>query len=592
LSSASFQGALQGSFNFLEMNAIEGALDTARIGGRLSFAPRVRPFFGVDLRVENVNLDSYRGQRQEPSVPAPASASPPTVKPEVYGVTPSGTAFASLAGFDAEVHLELDGVTAGGLPGGRVGLDLGLKNGALEIRTASFEKIAGTTAWTSGSISGFGTALQFNGLQFDLAGEDIARLTALVGVDLDPALKSLGAASLTGTLNGGAVQADVTATLKAAGVTARASGQIMDLDKEPRFNGQLEANHPRFSELMRATPYSWPPNMRDPGALALQAKITQESGKTTITEARLTVGKDRISGTADITKIDNRPQVTANLSDILLDLDRLLPPVEPVPARPAGGSAKPAPAPPSPWSQDEVTWSFLKGWAGEIAVAGPAFAARGVALQDFSARIVVADDVAELADWQGKIFGAPGQLSLRLAATPEPSLQGRLAVKRADFRALVAALNGGRTNLKSSGTADIVASFSTRGTSAGGFAGALAGAATLNVAASETGTGLSAGLLGPLNAAAQLDVGTPGKPAPITFQTRLTAADGLVKLESAEVSSRSHTGTFAGSLNLPRRQVDVSGTLVPRKAGEEPLPISIRGVMDRPTIRLLPPPKN
>jgi hypothetical protein len=591
LSSASLQGALQGSLSFLELNAIEGTLDTARIGGRLSFAPRARPFIGVDLRVENVNFDSYRGQNPT-SAPASVSASSPTAKPEVYGVTPSGTAFASLAGFDAELHLEADGVTAGGRPGGRVGLDLGLKDGTLEIRTASFEKIAGTTAWTSGSIGGLGTALQFNNLQFDLAGEDIARLAALIGVDLDPALTSLGAASLTGTLNGSAVQADVNATLKAAGLTARATGQIMELDKDPRFNGQVEAIHPRFSALMRATPYSWPANMRDPGALAFQARIAQQSGKTAITEARLTVGKDCIAGTAEITTVDSRTHVTASLTDILLDLDRLVPPNDAAPARPAGGGAKPATAsaaPASPWSQDQVTWSFLKGWSGEIAVAGPAFAARGIALQDFSARILVGGDAAELADWQGKIFGAPGQLSLRLAATPEPALQGQLAVKRADFRALVAALNGGRTNLKSGGTADIVASFSARGTSAAGFVSTLTGAATLSVAASETGTGLSAGLLGPLNAAAQLDVRTPGKPAPITFQTRLIATDGLIKLEGAEVSSRSHTGSFAGSFNLPRRQVDVSGTLVPRKAGEDQLPISIRGAMDRPTIRLLPP---
>lgn len=591
LSSASLQGALQGSLNFLEMNAIEGALDTARIVGRLSFAPRDRPFFGVDLRVANVNFDSYRGRRQGPAAEAPAS---PT-KPEIYGVTPTGTAFAGLAGFDAEVHVELDGVTAGGLPGGRVGLDLGLKNGALDIRTASFEKIAGTTAWASGSISGFGTALEFKGLQFDLAGDDIARLAALVGVDLHPALTSLGAAALTGTLSGGALQANVTATLKAAGLTARATGQIMELDKDPRFSGQIEANHPRFSELMRATPASWPANMRDPGALSLQAKIVQESGKTTIADARLAVGRDRIAGGAVITRVDDRPQVTVHLTDILLDLDRLLPLNETAPARAASGAAKPAAAPTapvSPWSQDPVTWSFLKGWSGEITVAGPAFAARGVAVQNFSARIAVGDGAAELADWQGDIFGAPGQLSLRLAASPEPSLQGQLAVKRADFRGLVAALNGGRTNLKSGGTADIVASFATRGTSAAGFAGALSGAATLDVAASETGGGFSAGLLGPLNAAAQLDVGTPGKPAPITFRARLVATDGLVKFESAEVSSRSHTGSFAGKLDLPRRQVDVSGILVPRKAGEDPLPISIRGVMDRPTIRLLPPPKS
>jgi hypothetical protein len=94
-----------------------------------------------------------------------------------------------------------------------------------------------------------------------------------------------------------------------------------------------------------------------------------------------------------------------------------------------------------------------------------------------------------------------------------------------------------------------------------------------------------------LSAAAQLDVKTPGKPAPSTFSTRLNAANGIIKLEDADVSSRSHTGRFTGVIDLPRRQVDISGTLVPRKVGQDRLPISIKGAMDRPNIRLLPPPK-
>ncbi|MGE3333213.1 MAG: AsmA family protein [Rhodospirillaceae bacterium] len=593
LGSASFQGAVQGTLNILEVNDIEAALDTARLGGRLSFARRARPFVGVDLRAANINLDSYRGARPTPGA---QPAAQPAAKPDVYGVTPSGADFTVLGDWDAEVHVQLDDVTAGGLPGGRVGLDLGLKDGKLDIRTASFEKIAGTTAWLSGSIGGFGTALQFNNLQFDLAGDDMDRLAGLVGIKAGAALKALGQASLTGTLNGGAVQADVSATLKAAGLTARATGHIMEFDKTPRFDGHVEASHPRFSDLMKAMS-SWPANMRNPGAFAAQVRIAQEAGKTVFGDAKVSIGRDRMSGSAEVTEVDGRKQINVRLTDIALDLDRLIPPDEPASAKtaPAKSGSTPAAAAPvtpaSPWSQDEIKWSFLKGWSGEVAVAGPSFAARGVQLQDFSARLIVADNAAELADWQGKIFGAPGQLFLRLTANPEPSLQGQVAVTRADFRALVTALNGGRTSIKSSGTADIVASFSATGTSPAAFAGSLTGSGTLKVTAAETGTGLSAGLLGPLSAAAQLDVATPGKPAPSTFSTRLSAANGAIKLENAEVASRSHTGRFAGVIDLPRRQVDITGVLVPRKAGEDQLPISIKGPMDRPNIRLLPPPK-
>lgn len=594
LSSASLQAAVQGSFSFLELNDIEGALDTARIGGRLSYAPRARPFFGVDLRLENINFDSYRGASAVTVAPAKGTPPPPPVpapSPGVYGVTATGAALSELGAFDAEVRVEATDVTAGGLPGGRVGLDLGLKDGKLDVRTASFEKIAGTTGWFSGAVAGFGTALQFNNLQFDLAGDDIARLAKLVGVDLAPALNALGPTSLIGTINGGAVQADVAATLKAAGLTARATGQMMNLDKAPRFNGQIDAAHPRFSELMRATAISWPANMRDPGAFAIKARIAQDGDRTVITEARANVGKDKVTATAEISRRDGKLRVTASLSDILIDLDRILPSdAAPVARTPLAGATSTAPAAPaSLWSQDTIAWSFLKDWTGEIAAEGSAFGGRGVQLQDFSVRILVEDGAAELADWDGNIFGAPGQLGLRISAIPEPSVQGQIAVKGADFRALIAALNGGRTSLKSSGTADVTASFGARGTSAAGFAGTFAGAGALTVSASETGTGLSAGLLGPLNAAAQLDVGTPGKPAPITFSVRLAAEGGTVKLENAQISSRSHTGSFTGVINLPRRQVDVSGTLVSRKSGEDRLPISINGAMDRPTIRLLPP---
>ena len=597
LSSASLQGAVQGSFSFIEVNDIEGTLDTARIGGRLSYAPRARPFFGVDLRLENINVDSYRGASAgavAPATRAPPPLPTPPPSPGVYGVTATGAALSELGAFDAEVRVEVTDVTAGGLPGGRLGLDLGLKDGKLDVRTASFEKIAGTTGWFSGAIAGFGTALQFNNLQFDLAGDDIARLAKLVGVDLAPALSALGPTSLIGTINGGAMQADVAATLKAAGLTARATGQIMNLDKAARFNGQIDAAHPRFSELMRATALSWPANMRDPGAFAITARISQDGDRTVITEAHANVGKDKVTATAEISRRDGKLRVTASLSDIFIDLDRILPPdAAPVARAPTAGATGAAPATPavpaSLWSQNTIAWSFLKDWTGEIAAAGPAFEARGVQLQDFSVRILVEDGAAELADWEGKIFGASGQLGLRVSALPEPSVQGQLAVKGADFRALIAALNGGRTNLKSSGTADVTASFGARGTSAAGFARTFAGAGALTVSASETGTGLSAGLLGPLNAAAQLDVGTPGKPAPITFSARLAAEAGIVKLENAQISSRSHTGSFTGVINLPRRQVDVSGTLVPRKSGEDRLPISIKGAMDRPTIRLLPP---
>jgi len=584
LGSASFQAALQMAGDRLMLSDIAATLDTAQLAGRMSWAFGARPFVGIDLTADNINIDSYRPAKPALhvlSAPQPAKSAPP--KPEVYGVTPTGTAFAGLANFDADFHLQMNGVTAGGIPGGRIGLDFALQNGALAIRTAAFEQVAAATAWFSGNVTGLGGALAFDNLQFELAGEDIARIADVAGWGLGPALQGLGAIALNGTLNGSAVQADVRATARVAGLTARVAGQLMDLDKAARFAGTVEAAHPRFSQVMSATPYGWPAGVRDPGPFALTVRMAHDPARTVVNEFRVGIGKEHFSATGEIADVDGRRRVTATLSDIAFNVDAVLP------SRPAAKTTAATSAATPGDAAAIAGWLFLRGWDGEIALAGSSLTTRGLALQDFSARIAVADGAAELADWKGRIFGAPGQLFLRMASTPTPTLQGQIAVTRGDFRNFVAALNGGRTTLKSTGTTDLVASFTAQGPSADAMLRSLSGSGTLKITAVESGGGLSAGLFGPLTAAAQLDMTSPGNPAPITLSMRPAAANGRIKLEEIDVASRTHTGRFTGAVDLSGRQVDVSGTLTPRAAGQDALLISIKGAIDRPNIRLLPP---
>lgn len=179
-------------------------------------------------------------------------------------------------------------------------------------------------------------------------------------------------------------------------------------------------------------------------------------------------------------EVDGRPKILAKLNDIAFDFDHAFPPAAPNGA-PRAASRVSSGAVGVPWSGEPLTWSLLKGWTGEMTLAGQALDVRGIALQDFNARIVVDDEVAELADWNGKIFGAPGQFFLRMAAKPEPTFQAQFAVTRADFRSLAGALNGGRGEPRSTGTADVVASVNAHGSSVADMVRVLAGSGSIKI---------------------------------------------------------------------------------------------------------------
>lgn len=602
LSNASFRAALQGTPAHLTLADMTATFDTSTITGRMSWARGPRPTIGLDLAVNTFNADAYWplfAGLKAGATTAPAANSGPAAG---YGVTPTFAAFSSLADIDAEMRFQIDSLTAGGIANGKVGLDLGLKDASLNIRSASFENIGGVTAWFSGAIGGFGVTPRFDDVQFDLSAGDLARVGRAFGFNVPQALRAGTLVSLTGVMKGSLAQAGLTATLKAAGLTAHVDGEALTLDQQPHVSVNLDVSQPSYANFMKTLGMPWPINLPDPGPLKLTARVTYDFSDTKVESLGLRIGDNALNGDLQITRKPGKPEITGTLSGIVLAVDKLWPKA-PAIFTPASsqrqGVGATAAMKPAPWSEEAFDWRFLKGWQGNIQLSGPSFSLRGVQVRDFVARLLVADDAGELTEWNGKVFGVPGQIYLRLAATPEPTVQGEIGFLGGDLAAAAAAVNGGESNsagLKPSGKADFAGSFRAQGATPAALVAALSGSASVKITASETGSGVVSGLLGAVAAASRLESTVGSRTAGVvTLESRVSAADGRIKVEDATVASKSYGGAFSGTIDLPRWLVDITGKLRLEAGGSGDatrptlVPITVKGALDLPNIMLLPP---
>ena len=607
LSNASFKAALQVTPLQATLGDITATIDTSTITGRMNWLKGTRAAWGVDLAVNTLNADAYLPlfkRADTPVVQAPAAVPAPTATPatvsaktNAYGVTPAFAAFADLADIDADVRLQVDALTFGGVGNGKAGLDAGLKNGTLTLRSASFENVGGATAWFSGAIGGFGVTPRFDDLQFDVSATDLPRVGRAFGFDVPEQLRSLTPLSLTGVIKGSLAQADVTATLKVANLIVQATGQGLTLDQQPHISLNVEAAQPSYAALMKAAGFSWPVGTPDPGAVKVSAHITHEPTTTKIESVAVRIGDNSFTGALDIARGQGLPDVTGTLTGVNFAADRLWVkaataapvsiPLRTVATRPQAPTVKPP-----PWSDEAFDWSMLKGWRGNVQISGPSLTVRGVQVQDFSGRLIVADDAVELTEWKGKVFGAPGQLYLRAAATPVPTVQGEIAFLGGDLGGVANAINGGGSVTKSVGKADFAGTFRAQGANPAALAAAFSGSGTLKITASEAGSGAISGLLGAITAANQVE--GFGKTGPVTLESRFSAADGRIKVEDATVASKSYGGAFTGTIDIARWQVDLAGRLrlesrAADAVGKPPaVPITIKGQLDLPNIMLRP----
>ncbi|MCC7016825.1 MAG: AsmA family protein [Rhodospirillales bacterium] len=639
LRSLKFTGKIAATPASVRVNGLDLALDGSRLTGNAQAAFARKPAFAVDLVLDRINLDSYF----PPSPPAPkaAPAAPVTRTPTGAAPAPSqaGTAAsraAALQGlpeFDADVKLAVKTATARGMAVRDAVADASFRNRALEIRRLAVADLAGMALAVSGRVDGVVELPLARDVLFDARIPDLNRAARAFGVEPPDLARGLGAVAASGKINGNFLAPQLEAKIGAAGATATFAGKAGVL---PAFTleGAASVRHDDPIRLAGALGVAYRPAGKI-GPLAASGQLKIGTNAVEVSGLKLSAGPASLAGTVKVATDGARPRVSADLTAGELVVDSFLParkaaalPPEPfsVPRRDAnaGGfilaearqgqpaqtrpgqaparSAAPSATGRGQWPTEPLDLSALRELDADVKLKAKTLAYDKYRLEDadVAARLEAGSLRAERL--AGRLFGGDfqGTLALNAQSATAPRVDASFAIKEGDVGHAVRAFTGeasasGRVALDArlaaagGSVAAMVASLNGSGsvaltrldTKAGARGSALAGALDLVKALGELGGALS-GRAG-------------GGQADVTGS--FTVERGIARSNDLKLVSGFGNGQARGSVDLPRWHLDVAGeiqlaqnllTRILDKSGRtaQPLPFSVVGALDAPTVKL------
>ncbi len=246
LATFSYQGSVRVRSDWVEFFDAKGQLDISDFEGGISIGLGDRPAFAIDLKLSRLNLDSYLP-------PAPeGDPSYQQVKGDLL------EALRPLAGFDANITLDIRNIIYGGWRAARFQTEAVLMGDRLSIQGLRLSDLEGLELAMSGTVANFESDPQID-LTIDVRSENLAGMVRRLDLAsrVDPqALRSL---SITGQVAGTfeRVTLDLEGELGRAEVLV--TGTVRDPGPRPSFlDISFSLNHPDHLDLIRRFALDWP----------------------------------------------------------------------------------------------------------------------------------------------------------------------------------------------------------------------------------------------------------------------------------------------------------------------------------------------
>jgi len=626
-----FTGKIAATPASVRVSGLDLALDGSRLTGMAGATLGKKPAFGVDLVLDRINIDSYfppgppTAPKAAPVAPvarAPAGAAPREI-PESSAAA-AATRAAGLQGlpdFEADVKLAVKAATARGLSARDAVVDLSVRNRTLEVRRLAVADLGGAAFAVSGRVDGVLDLPLARDLQFDVRVPDVARVARALGLDPPEMARGLGAVTANGKINGNFLAPQIDAKVTAAGGTATFAGKALAV---PTFGleGAASIHHDDPAKLAGALGVAWRPSGKI-GPLAASGRLKTGSDAIDVTDLKASAGPAALAGTVKLATGGARPRLVADLTVGDLVVDPFLPvkksaslPSEPLwrDARTGGfilaqaRQGTPArPAPPSApargeWSTEPLDLAALKTFDADVKLKARALVHDRYRLED--ADIAARLDAGALRTERltGRLFGGDFQGALGVDAknATAPRIDASFALKGGDVASAVRAFTG---ETSASGRIALDAKLTAAGGSVAAMVGSLGGSGSvaltgLDVKGGAKGSAL-AGALDLVKAVGDLGGMLAGRAGGGQADVTGTFAidRGIARSSDLRLISGFGNGAARGGIDLPRWQIDVAGeiqlaqnvlTQILDKSGRaaQPVPFSVVGSLDAPTVRL------
>ncbi len=575
---------LSGTAKEVTARKLDLRIDVSRLTGGVTMAPRTRPGLGIGLKLDAINLDAYLptrsmappGQESRPDIAASGGES-------AAALAPAFVQF--LHAFDANMKLSVGRLTYLGREAQDLSLDATLRNGDLEIRSASFGNLGGATGRYSGSLADLGQELQLDGT-FDLAAPELDRLAKYLGHEAKD-LRRLGALSLSGTLKGSAAALDLQGHFEALGGRLEVSGAAQPANAT--FELSVQAAHPSLPGLLESIGTALRPNA-EPGAVDLTARVSGSPLDIRIEQLVGTLGEVEIAGALAIDLGGERPEVVIDLVTGALPMTWLLAPAQ------AGGDRWLSDPAGRRWSPAPLDLSALRRVNGALRLSALAIPIGDIRLDEARLEALLDEGVVTLQQLSGNLYEgrlmSSGSLDLRAGLEADIELT-------VDDLSLERLLEGFSGSERLSGPLNVNARLTSRGRSEVELLSNLSGAGdlrgTLQVAPG-TRAQLETALLGTFGGKIRevrglADATTTLFDAfvgpPVSLSGSFTIETGVLRTEDMSFAGPQARASTEASLDLPGWRLESRSRVFQAEDPETPyLTVTLRGPADRPNVEI------
>lgn len=602
LSALSISSRVTGSPDLLKLEDLEVVLDTTRLTGFASYQPGAPRRIDIDLAISQFDLDSYLpALRDRLSVSSDRDAAD-AIPEEQSADEFDGEASIDLKALDADITLSVETLTAAGNIMRGFRLDAALESGAIKITNASVNDLSGASLMLSGNVTDPLGQFELSDFSIDFETEDFSRTARSLALNAPVIPVLSGPVALQGQLSGSLAALTVDINSRVSDFEVTLVGQVNSLLASPSFALESTVRHPDYTEMMTGLGVRLPESVQPLSAVSMTGSIKGGADATYETEFAFQSDDNALAWRGLVQQSADHFSVQGELDVERAELDRFFPPdpTEELTRASRGRSSNGSGAVSGRWSDASFDLSMLEGIEATVDVAATYVSARGLIVEQLTAPIKVSNGTVDIAGWQGQVYGGPATGDIRISTANALSVETRIEVKDALIGQMGSAFS---TDSTASGKASLAGVFAAEGGSQRELVSSLAGRGAFSATgldANGAGQGAFAtAALAPVRAMSQLSgfLGGGVTKGFATMGAQFSGENGVFTLTDATLNSNVYSGSFTGTIDLPRWWIQSDGrvrleaNLITQLLGNRLqmpslIPISINGSLDAPNVKM------
>jgi len=526
------RAGITGTLDDLQIAGMDMTVDATHITGGLAYRGQGRPGLGLRLVVDDLNLDAY----STATVGTPRQA-----LAQIIRVFSDG--WPVLAGFDANIDVELGRLTVAETSLDGIRLDGTLNHGSLDLREFTIANLDGGSASLQGRVD---QIWPLDGFDITLNAAVDAPQALLDRFSIDPGwpIERLGAAQGQVRMVGGFERVDLEVQLDVSQGDIALGGSVADPLGRPVYDLAARITH---EDLLQAIHLIWPNyTPREVlGALDLYATV-EGTGDTLMFDDMIgQFGDITVGGSINLDMAGGSPVFDAAIGINDVAIEPFLPTPETSFVAPGA----------TLWSSVPFEWPDLSGFEGHLLLTANAIQGAGLHLDTPALDATLSNGTLNLTQASAGLFGGQLGVTGHLSMAEPTELSVDIAFANADLTTLLSDVLGSDGT---SGTLDLALSVSGVGDSPADLIAGLQGDGLL---AARDGTVDRLDLTAVSDRLGALDgpleflevVRGPlieGTTAFSAFNAPLTVEDGILSSDAVRWRADAGLGEGTASLNL------------------------------------------